>query len=98
MSRPNAIGECRIRRNRSGAINAAVIFGCFAARNIGTKNGGGKFSKASQFVSTTRPIRDGSSASSNWQIAPPVSLPTSVTSASPSASRTSLIMRATPAG
>ena len=42
---------------------------------------GGKFSKASQLVSTTGPIRCGSrTASRSWQMAPPVSLPTSVTS------------------
>jgi hypothetical protein len=57
---------------------------------------GGKLPNASQEASTTRPTRGAPPLMSIWVIAPPVSLPTSVTSARPSRSRNSPTSRAMP--
>ena len=66
--------------------------------NSVSNGAGGKFSNASQLVSTSRPIREASVSITNWQMAPPVSLPTSVTSSRSSASRNETTWRATPRG
>ena len=72
--------------------------GSFAANCIGLNAGGKKCSKASHGVSTSRPTRCGCSVATSWQMAPPVSLPTSVTSVRSSLSISSASSRATARG
>jgi hypothetical protein len=59
---------------------------------------GKKASYASQFVRTRRPTLSGCSTTTIWQMAPPVSLPTRVTSRRSSAATKSATSRATPRG
>ena len=92
-SSPKASGECARRRLRRPWASAVRTGGTRAIHCIGRKAGGRKFSKASQLVSTRRPIRSGHSVTTSWAIAPPVSLATSVTSASPSAAANSSTRR-----
>ena len=71
---------------------------CESSGMIGFISFGGKLSKASQEVSTSAPMRSGRRVTTIWQMAPPVSLPTSVTSSSSSASIASAIRSATAGG
>ena len=59
---------------------------------------GGKLSNASHEVSTSAPMRSGRRVATSWEIAPPLSLPTSVTSSSSSASIASAIRSAAAGG
>ena len=97
-SSPNPAGECRTAVARIGASNARIALGLRKALNSWPKGAGGKLVNASQLVSTTRPMREASLSSRNWQMAPPVSLPTRVTSSSSSASMKAMIWRAMPRG
>ena len=97
-SSPNPAGEWRTAVDRIGASNARIAVGLRKALNSWPKGAGGKLVKASQLVNTTRPTREASVSSRNWQMAPPVSLPTRVTSSSPSASMKAVIWPATPRG
>ena len=65
---------------------------------IGFISFGGKLSKASHEVSASAPMRSGRRVTTSWQMAPPVSLPTSVTSSSSSASIASAIRSAMAGG
>ena len=98
LSTPKAIGVFRTARERIGAISALSPPGILAAATMGLNAGGGKFSNASQLVSTSLPTRSGRSVTSTWQMAPPVSLPMTTASVSSSASRNSAIRCATPRG
>ena len=84
--------------SRIGARKSLVSHVRLATMNSGTKIVGGNFSKASQLVNTTRPILVASDVSSSWHTAPPVSLPTRVTSVRSSAASAWLTMPATPSG
>ena len=92
-TRPSPPGRCpalRASRSRAGraASPCSASAGATTMRRAATVPGasshlnkvGGKLSKASQGVSTSRPIRSGCRVTTSWQSAPPVSLPTSVTS------------------
>ncbi len=72
--------------------------GSFAAATSALKTPGGKFSNASQFVSTSAPSRSGWSTATTWHRAPPVSLPTRTTSRRSSASRKPAMIAAIPRG
>ncbi len=81
-----------------GAISARIAPARRNDLNSVSNGAGGKFSNASQLVRTSRPIRDASVSIRNWQMAPPVSLPTSVTSSRSIASRKEMMCRAIPRG
>ena len=70
--------------------------GSLAIGGIALKIPGGKFSWVSQLVRTRRPIRSGWRVTSTCDIAPPLSLPTIVTSSRSSASRKLAIVAAMP--
>ena len=81
-----------------GAIRARIAPALRNALNSVSNGAGGNWSKASQLVSTRRPMREASVSTTNWLTAPPESLPTSVTSSSPIASRNDSTCLATPRG
>ena len=83
---------------RNGAESTNIPPGSFASGGIALNIPGGKFSWVSQLVSTRRPIRSGWVVTSTWEMAPPESLPTIVTSSSSSLARKSAISRAMPVG
>ena len=76
--RPN--GECRMTFSRIGWRFTNIRILPLSRRNTTLNGNGGNVSNASQFVRTTRPMRLASVSIRNWHSAPPVSLPTSVTS------------------
>ena len=80
------------------AQSTVIPPGSLASGGIALKIPGGKFSWVSQLVSTRRPIRSGWRVTSTWDIAPPESLPTIVTSSRSSASRKLAIVAAMPEG
>jgi hypothetical protein len=88
----------RIRRRRAGWSSSRSRPGTRAALNIRLNGAGGKTSKASQLVSTSCSTGPGLASSTNWQIAPPVSLPTSVTRRKPSVARNDSTSLAMPRG
>ena len=79
-----------------GGEGSAFRPGSLAMAGIALNGPGGKFSWVSQLVSTSRPIRSGWRVTSTWDIAPPLSLPTIVTSSRSSASRKLAIVAAIP--
>ena len=81
---------------RNGAASTAIPPGSLAMGGIVLKTPGGKFSWVSQLVRTRRPIRSGWRVTVTWDIAPPESLPTRVTSSRPSSSRKLATMAAIP--
>ena len=83
---------------RIGSISGLIARGRRNALNSRSNGAGGNWSNASQLVSTRRPMREASVSRTNWHSAPPVSLPTRVTSSSSSASRKAMIWRATARG
>ncbi len=89
---------CRRKLERIGCISAVASTGCRATRNSAANGAGGNESNASQLVSTSRPTRLRSSSSSSCDTAPPVSLPTIITSCRSRASRKLATTRATPRG
>ena len=70
----------RGRRSGTAPTSSVIPPGSFASGGIALKIPGGKFSWVSQLVRTRRPIRSGWRVTSTWDIAPPESLPTIVTS------------------
>ena len=97
-SQPNAIGSRRSGADAHPPNATGIAPGMRAAARSTRKIGGGKLSKASHEVSTRRPIRSGLRVTTIWESAPPVSLPTSVTSSSSSASIASAIRSASAGG
>ncbi len=78
------------------AAIAAPAPGTFSAFAMALKWPGGNFSKQSQFVSTSLPIRSGLVVTRIWETAPPESLPTIVAPSRSSASRNSAIIATCP--
>ena len=86
VSHPKAIGSLRSGARRIVCSMSRGRPGTRATAISGYSAFGGKFSNASQLVSTSRPTRSGRSATTIWHSPPPVSFPTSVTSSRSSAS------------
>ena len=82
VSQPNAIGSRRSGRSRICCMNSPNSAGesLPVSTSVLPVRPGGKLSNASQETSTIRPTRVAPSPASSWTSAPPVSLPTRVTS------------------
>lgn len=98
VSHPNAIGSRRSGRSLICCMNSPNIRGesLPVSTSVLPVSPGGKLSSASHETSTTRPRRAAPSHMSSWTSAPPVSLPTRVTSCRSRRSRNSATSRATP--
>ena len=78
-NKPNPSAESRSAASRIGPASALIERGPRSRPNTALNGNGGHCSKASQLVSTNRPIRSGWASITSWQIPPPVSQPTNVT-------------------